>query len=368
MGFFTKLFRRSAHKSTDPETEHAAETHESDPVVSSAVQVATDQSATTDQGLGEDTSPAQAISVPVEAAASQQPAVVQKSSYATATLDQTNWLNTKALEHSAKLAVGISSQRPFAAWAARDIGRVRRSNQDNIYAMSMSLPHGADDIAVGLWIVADGMGGHAGGDIASRQAVETVMIAVLEQLVLPAMADEEPGNGLSALIVSAIQEANQRIWQMGQEQGTDMGTTCTAALLVHTDLYIAHVGDSRAYMYTGATLQQLTTDHSTVGRLIAMGQLEPLDARTHPLRSQLYRSLGQAEMVDIDIHHLSIAEASHLVLCSDGLWGMVDDDEIATILHESPFPQDSCRRLIAQANLAGGEDNIGVVVVSLPSG
>ncbi len=282
-------------------------------------------------------------------------------------LDGTDFLGTQQLQNAPLPVAALASDRPLSMWAARDVGRVRRSNQDNVFATLMSLPDIEHDIPVGLFVVADGMGGHHGGEIASRRAVETVMITMLEQLALPAMADEEPGNSLPVLMVSAVQEANHRIWEEAQAQGSDMGTTCTAALLVGRHLYVAHVGDSRAYFYTPAGLQQITTDHSTVGRLIAMDQLKPEEARDHPLRNQLYRTVGQHPTVEVDSLYHAIEGVSHLLLCSDGLWGMVDDAEIAQIIAESPFPQDICQRLIARANLAGGEDNISVVVVTFPS-
>ncbi|MBP8251186.1 MAG: serine/threonine-protein phosphatase [Herpetosiphon sp.] len=259
------------------------------------------------------------------------------------------------------------STRGLAWWATRDLGRVRRNNEDSVYGMVMSIPEGEHDNVIGLFVVADGMGGHQGGEVASRRAIETVMVTVLEQLVLPAMSDEDPGNTLPLLMVSAVQEANARIWQDSQDNGMDMGTTCTAALLFGNGLYVAHVGDSRLYIATASGLTPITTDHSTVGRLIAMGQITEEESRQHPMRNQLYRTIGQHPDVQVDSLYQPLEGVSHLVLCSDGLWGMVADTEMNTILHESPWPQDACQRLIARANLAGGEDNISAIVVSLPA-
>ncbi|HEY1013102.1 MAG TPA: protein phosphatase 2C domain-containing protein [Herpetosiphonaceae bacterium] len=296
------------------------------------------------------------------AAGAVEPAPVAEEPAAAVDLD-----GTHELVPTAPLAVTtINSQRGLAAWAARDLGRVRRNNQDSVYAMLMSVPDREHDQPIGLFVVADGMGGHEGGEIASRRAIETVMVSVLEQLVLPAMADEEPGSALQLLMVTALQDANARIYAEARERGSDMGTTCTAALLHGGGLYVAHVGDSRAYLLTESGAQIITADHSTVGRLIAMGQIPPEAAREHPLRNQLYRTVGQHPEVQVDFVYQSTAGASHLLLCSDGLWGMIDDDEIAAVIAESPWPQDACHRLIARANMAGGDDNISAVVVSLP--
>jgi serine/threonine protein phosphatase PrpC len=145
-----------------------------------------------------------------------------------------------------------------------------------------------------------------------------------------------------------------------------MGTTCTAALLVGNGLYLAHVGDSRAYLLQPGGPRLLTADHSTVGRLIQLGQLDPSEAREHPLRNQLYRTIGQQPQVMVDFIYQPVGQSSHLLLCSDGLWGLVDEAQMAQAILRSPWPQDACEELIALANLAGGDDNISAVVVALP--
>jgi serine/threonine protein phosphatase PrpC len=257
------------------------------------------------------------------------------------------------------------SAQGLAATAARDIGRVREVNQDSVFAMLASLPREGGDVTVGLFIVADGMGGHQGGEVASRLAVRTVVHQVLSQLVLPAL-DDGMTEALQPLMTSAVQAANEAIWEAAQTLGSDMGTTCTAALLVGHSLYIAHVGDSRAYLFEPGGLRALTADHSTVGRLIQVGQLDPSEAREHPLRNQLYRTVGQQPQVQVDFVYQPVGQSSHLLLCSDGLWGLIEEPLMEQALGRSPWPQDACAELIALANLAGGDDNISAVVVSLP--
>ncbi len=273
---------------------------------------------------------------------------------------------TRQLDETSTPAMAVQrSAQGLAAMAVRDIGRVRETNQDSAFALITTLPREGSDVTVGLFIVADGMGGHHGGEIASRLAVRTIVHQVLSELIMPTL-DDTMGEALQPLMISAVQAANRAIWEQGQAMGSDMGTTCTAVLLVGQGLYIAHVGDSRAYLYEPGGLRQLTTDHSTVGRLIQVGQLDPLEAREHPLRNQLYRTIGQQPQVPVDFLYQPVGVSSHVLLCSDGLWGMIDDVHIQQALSRSPWPQDGCNELIALANLAGGEDNISAVVVTLP--
>ena len=274
----------------------------------------------------------------------------------------TNPLN----ESDVPMLMALRSPRGLAAAAQRDIGRVRSINQDSIFAMLTTLPREGSDVTVGLFVVADGMGGHDGGEVASRIAVTTVARAILSELVLPALADNVT-EALQPLIITAVQDANRAIWEHAQAVGSDMGTTCTVALLLGHALYIGHVGDSRAYLMSPTTARVLTSDHSAVGRLIDVGQLDPSEARDHPMRSQLYRTVGQHPEVVVDFIYQPIGDATHLLLCSDGLWGLLDDELLLDVLNHSVWPQDACRELIARANLAGGDDNISAVVVTLPA-
>ncbi len=260
----------------------------------------------------------------------------------------------------------LRTHRGLAAGALRDVGRVRSANQDSLFSLITTLPRESGDLALGLFIVADGMGGHHGGEIASRLAISTVAQYVLAELVMPALADGTT-EALQPLIVGAVQHANRAIWDHAQSIGSDMGTTCTVAMLMGRALYIGHVGDSRAYLATPTGLKLITNDHSTVGRLIQLGQLDPSEAREHPLRSQLYRTIGQQPEVAVDFIYQPIGDATHLLLGSDGLWGMLGDDVLLEVLEHAIWPQDACHELIARANLAGGEDNITAIIVTLPT-
>jgi PPM family protein phosphatase len=274
-------------------------------------------------------------------------------------LDETRVLDANLLKPPA----GPESAGLMAA-ALRDIGQTRSVNQDSIYALTSTIPREENDLLFGLFIVADGMGGHAAGEIASRIAVTTVVRYVLADLLLPAIEDSF-GAALQQVVAESIEQANSQIWDYGRAQGLDLGTTCTVALVLGRSVYVGHVGDSRAYLLENGSLRQLTTDHSAVGRLIEMGALTPEDAREHPLRSQLYRTIGQTPEVQVDVSQRTIGDGTHLLLCSDGLWGLIDDSDLARVVGMTPWPQDACRTLIELANAAGGDDNISAVVVRL---
>jgi PPM family protein phosphatase len=257
------------------------------------------------------------------------------------------------------------SVQGLAAAALRDVGRVREVNQDSVFAMLTTLPHGTSDMSVGLFIVADGMGGHQSGDIASNLAIRAIVRHVLSYFILPTL-NEDMADTMQSLMVSAVEQANMDIWQHAQRYSSDMGTTCTAALMIGQTIYIAHVGDSRAYVLEGDTLRPVTTDHSAVGRLIELGQLEPSAAREHPLRNQLYRAIGQGPEVEVDFLYQPLEGVTHLLLCSDGLWDLVYEEQMVEAITRSHWPQDACHELIALANLNGGDDNISAVVVTFP--
>jgi serine/threonine protein phosphatase PrpC len=248
--------------------------------------------------------------------------------------------------------------------ALRDVGRQRQVNQDSIYYLVSSIPRGETDFPVGLFVVADGMGGHDAGEVASRLAINAIARTVLADMLVPSLEDGFSA-GIQEIVISAVQEANRAIWDYARDNGLNLGTTSTVALVLGRTVYIGHVGDSRAYLIDGDTIKLLTDDHSAVGRLIQLGQLEPEEAREHPLRSQLYRTVGQMAQVEVDVAQYQLGLASHLLLCSDGLWGMVDDPVLHRAVVDAASPQDACRTLIDLANEAGGEDNISALVVQL---
>ncbi|MGI6006786.1 MAG: Stp1/IreP family PP2C-type Ser/Thr phosphatase [Ruminococcus sp.] len=234
-------------------------------------------------------------------------------------------------------------------YSVTDVGQVRQSNQDYIYASSRQIGN-----LPNLFVVADGMGGHNGGDFASSYAVETFVETV------KADTNFNP----IKVIRNAIETANRKLLKKAKEDDNlkGMGTTVVAATVVGHYAYVANVGDSRLYI-AGQKMEQVTRDHSLVGEMIRMGELSKEEARTHPDRNIITRALGTAEDVDIDFFDVKLEENAKIVLCSDGLYGMVSDEEIFEVLRECGDGSDPSVALMEKANANGGKDNIAVIVV-----
>lgn len=251
-------------------------------------------------------------------------------------------------------------------WAT-DVGEVRRHNED--MALVITAAHDGDDAlpAFGLFILADGMGGHQAGEIASSLAVRTVAYQVIRRLYLPILIGQEQGGERPTLheaLVDAVQAANDAV----AEQVPGAGTTLTCALVIGSQAYIAHVGDSRAYIVTQTGLDQITHDHSLVDRLVELGQLTRDEAANHPQKNVLYRAVGQSGVLEVDTYVRTIPPGGRLLLCSDGLWGLVSEAEMTRIVMTTPSLQVACESLVAAANRAGGRDNITAILVEPPLG
>lgn len=229
--------------------------------------------------------------------------------------------------------------------AKTDVGRLREGNEDAYLAEES------------LFAVADGMGGHLAGDVASATAVE----------IISEKAREVAGPGQIGDLVRA---ANDAIYSKAQDDPSlrGMGTTCTLLLVDDQKARIAHVGDSRAYMFRNEELRQLTEDHTLVGRMVNEGRLRPEDAAHHPQRSIITRALGVEADIEVDLTSVDLEPGDRLLLCSDGLSSMVDDASITRALREQGDPQRAADRLVELANEAGGDDNITVVVVDVTDG
>ncbi|HEY76386.1 MAG TPA: serine/threonine-protein phosphatase [Thermoflexia bacterium] len=220
-------------------------------------------------------------------------------------------------------------------------------------------------VPFGLFVLADGMGGHRLGDIASALATRIVAWHIITETFLHTLREEEPGAdrpALSEVLVDAVNQANAAV---GVEV-PGAGTTLTCALLIGPRAYIAHVGDSRAYLVLPNRLEQITRDHSLVDRLVELGQLTQAQAANHPQRNVLYRAVGQRGELEVDTYMRTVPPGASLLLCSDGLWGTVEEGTIIRIIHEAPSPQIACERLIQAANEAGGRDNITAILVRPP--
>jgi len=246
--------------------------------------------------------------------------------------------------------------------ARTDVGRVRENNED-AFKVEASLE---------LFIVSDGMGGEAHGEVASALAIETVIEhcqASLANLATPLFGDPNPDlSARTNRLASAVHLANKRIYEAGERDlgQRGMGATVVAAWVEDQRLSVAHVGDSRAYLLRGGALEQLTADHSLVAEQVRQGLLTPQQAESSELQNVLTRALGPAESVLVDADEHQIMPGDTLLLCTDGLSRMVTDEEIASTLMTSLAAQQAADRLIELANENGGVDNSTVIVVRFP--
>lgn len=245
-----------------------------------------------------------------------------------------------------------------------DIGQTRERNEDSFYTFQSLLQHNYGQDPFGLFIVADGMGGHQKGEVASSLAARTAAEHILQDIYLPYLASNNqstPTQPINEVLIAAVERANTVV----QEAVPDGGTTLTIALVMGKSAYIAHVGDTRVYWFNQGNLKQVTKDHSLVQRLVELGQETAEGALTHPQRNVLYRAIGQGSAMEVDIYVQHLPSGSSLLLCTDGLWGPVKNDMLCEIMSASATPQEACERLIAAANKNGGEDNITAVTVSM---
>lgn len=234
-------------------------------------------------------------------------------------------------------------------YGVTDTGKVRERNEDNFAIFEF--------VNKTLFIVADGMGGHEGGEVASRIAVETACKLVQEEHVLRA-------DNLD-LVERAVQEANLRVREEGASRGSDMGTTLCVALVENDVAYVANVGDSRAYWIENGSLSQITTDHSLVAKLVAAGKLTKEEARNHPKSNLLFRTIGNDETVTVDTFRVPLKKGGTLLLCTDGLWGDVADEEIQWVCAQEQDSVAAGDWLVDIATENGGKDNITAVVVKV---
>jgi protein phosphatase len=278
-----------------------------------------------------------------------------------------------------------------------DAGRQREQNEDWPYV------HISEEKERGLFIVADGMGGYKAGEVASKIAVQKIsealkgyFVPVSEQPTIrltpiseqetiklnPVQAAEQTTKqhktrklpetatvkSVEDQLKAAVRQANKAIVSYGEEKSSarGLGCTVTSALIKDDQAYIVNVGDSRTYLFRNGELKSLTKDHSLVARLVEEKQIEPDDIYSHPQRNLIYRSLGAGhKTVEPDVFHEPLRAGDTLLLCSDGLWEMVRDQDLVKVLSQESDPQKICDTLIDLANANGGEDNITAVVVQV---
>jgi serine/threonine protein phosphatase PrpC len=261
--------------------------------------------------------------------------------------------------------VNIRNSSPIVG-AVTDRGRVRDENEDALFALSAVISQGEELLPLSLYVVADGMGGHEGGAEASSLAVRLVADWVLDKIYQPfLLSSDQTANRqpINQVLTEAIIAANGKLSELC---APGAGTTLTCAFILGTNAFLAHVGDSRAYLIDRNSMRQITTDHSLVSRLIELGEITPEEAKTHPQRNVLYRAVGRAGKLEVDTYLQPMPTNSSLLLCSDGLWGTVPEAAMLQIITAAASPQAACRQLVAQANENGGADNITAVLVQVP--
>tara|TARA_Y100000588_G_C14158460_1_gene883735 strand:- start:123 stop:878 length:756 start_codon:yes stop_codon:yes gene_type:complete len=241
---------------------------------------------------------------------------------------------------------------------ATDVGLKREKNEDSYFAKTLS-----DNIAASwaLMIVADGMGGHVSGEIASKMAIDHVSEPFLEQLTKSPPLPKNVGD----LLTEMVRNANSEIFSQGTSNSDGiqrtMGTTCTAGMVMGEMFHVSHVGDSRAYLFRNEQLTQLTVDDSWVMEQVTAGNLTVSQARKHPNRNIVTQALGIDGYIDVEEISISLQHGDRIMLCSDGLHGLIADEELGDVLTE-PCLKSTVNNLIGRAKEYGGDDNITVVL------
>jgi serine/threonine protein phosphatase PrpC len=245
---------------------------------------------------------------------------------------------------------------------AQSVGQQRDHNEDALFCLDTVVAEGNTSTAFGIFIIADGMGGHEFGEVASSTAVHAMAENLVKHIYLPLVNNHAAAQGES--LQEIMESAVEHVQRLVTKKAPGGGTTLTAAVIFGNMVTIAHVGDSRAYfIHAEGRMEAVTQDHSLVRRLQELGQITEDEAVTHPQRNVLYRAIGQAEPFRPDIQTLEIPPQASLMICSDGLWGVITEKEMFRIIRSSENPTSACEQLVKAANEAGGPDNITVILV-----
>jgi len=264
----------------------------------------------------------------------------------------------------------VSNQNPrfdlqqLIAGCGQSVGKQRELNEDSLFALTATMAGNSGNLPFGLYIVADGMGGHQFGEVASNAAIRSVAGYIIRKFhpYLFQIKPDTMEESFQEIMQAAVREAQRAI----QKEAPGSGTTLTAALVVGQQITVAHVGDSRAYfIYPDARVKPITRDHSLVKRLEELGHITPEEAANYPHRNVLYRALGQGEILDPDIFTIGFPQPGFLMICSDGLWGVITEQDLVHSINEAPSLQRACQNLVNAANAAGGPDNISVILAQL---
>jgi PPM family protein phosphatase len=261
-------------------------------------------------------------------------------------------------------APASQAARRILIGAAQSTGMERNHNEDSLFYLSGSSEGQERLPEFGLFVVADGMGGHRAGEVASSISVRTVARKLTSDTILRLFDMDQPEDApsLQELVREALEAANATV----VDRVPGGGTTLTAAVWLGGQLTIGHVGDSRAYIVSQEGTRVITRDHSLVQRLVELEQLTEEEAALHPQRNVLWNAIGQGANLKVDVASHPVPQGGYMLLCSDGLWGTVSDAEIQRTVLSAADPQSACDQLVEAANAAGGPDNITVILVYFP--
>jgi serine/threonine protein phosphatase PrpC len=248
---------------------------------------------------------------------------------------------------------------PEVGWSL-DKGVTRENNEDSLAAVTLNHASETSSQTIGVYAVADGMGGHEAGEVASELAVRT---AVRQLMGNVAEVDQDMPEPYRQWLESAVALANQVVREKAHEDNKNMGTTLVMAVVVGNDVHIANVGDSRAYLISPTSLRQITHDQSLVQSLVDKGEITPEQAINNPNLNLLTQAVGSQEDVTVDLFNETLENNESLLLCSDGLWNTLGDEEIIHIVRKAATPQAACQALVDACNAKGARDNIAAVLV-----
>lgn len=265
-----------------------------------------------------------------------------------------------------KIPAGLIEElrKHLAAGAAQSIGKERKKNDDALLVFTGS-SESVDRLPdFGLFCVADGLGGYENGATASAVGVRSIARSLTQGAFLELLAKdpEKAANSFEELVAQAIQQANRDI----RAKAEGGATTMTVVLLARDTIVLGHVGDSRAYLVKADGMEQLTRDHSLVQQLVDTGTITEEEAENHPQRNVLWNAMGKSIDVKVDTQVLQKPQEAYLLLCTDGLWGVVSEEQMHRLIYDAGDPQLACEALVASANAAGGPDNVTVVAVYFP--
>jgi len=252
-----------------------------------------------------------------------------------------------------------SGPTPEVGWSL-DKGVTRANNEDSLAAVTLNHASETASQKMGVYAVADGMGGEEAGEVASKLAVRTAVRQLMGDVT---EAGEDMPEHYQQWLESAVALANRVVRKKAHEENTNMGTTLVMAVVVGNDVHIANVGDSRAYLISPTNLRQITHDQSLVQGLVDKGELTPEQAANNPNRNMLTQAVGSQEDVTVDLFNETLENDESLLLCSDGLWNTLGDEEIIQIVRNAATPRAACQALVDACNVKGALDNIAAVLV-----